>query len=97
LAYLAAIVGRTSRLRLHADASGLIVLNLLRRYRVTWDEVRRHLGRRGIPRLKAINCSRNLTESGSGGAPARKNVASTEARRDLPKVAEEQAAAPQEE
>jgi Bacterial PH domain len=40
LAYLAAIVGRTSRLRLHADASGLIVLNLLRRYRVTWDEVR---------------------------------------------------------
>jgi hypothetical protein len=39
LAYLALIAWRTSRLRLQADESGLFVLNLFRRYRVTWEEV----------------------------------------------------------
>lgn len=56
--YVALIEWRASRLKLHADQSGLTVVNLLRRYRIVWSEVRAIWADEGYPGPSAVKIER---------------------------------------
>lgn len=68
--YLVWLEWRASRLRLHADGSGVTVANLVRRYKIRWEAVRAiWADEAGYPGPAAVRS--NGAGAGSGASPSR--------------------------